>query len=138
MDEVLVGADIVDIWPCIGIPLSLQVVKSGGVAQNEFDMEFEKHGDDAEKGDLDEESNHADDGVNAQRLLAGEDLDNFGYFEWQFDSDGEDESQDDVEEEEHEEFPVAEPHAVGNPRTVVVHVQNASLAGRAVMASLLS
>ena len=48
---------------------------------------------------------------------------------------GEDEGEDDVEKEEHEELSIAETDAVGDPGTVVVHVQYAALAGGAVVTS---
>ena len=53
--------------------------------------------------------------------------------QWDFDCQGEDESEDDVEEKEHEKFAVAETDAVGDPGAVVVHVEHAALAGRAVV-----
>ena len=55
-----------------------------------------------------------------------------------FASQSEDECDYDVEQEQHEEFSVAEPHTVGNPGAVVVHIEHASLASGAVMAPTLS
>lgn len=85
-------------------------------------MEFEKHRNDTEKGDLDKKTNNPNDGMNAQWLLLGENLYHLGDLQWQFDSNCEDEGENDVEEEEHEEFSVAKSHAVGDPRAVVIHV----------------
>jgi len=41
-----------------------------------------------------------------------------------------------VEEQENEEFPVVKSYAVVNPRTMMVHVKNTSVANRAMVASL--
>ena len=48
---------------------------------------------------------------------------------------GEDEGEYDIEEEEHKEFAVAKSDTVGDPGTMVVHIQDATLARRAVMTS---
>jgi hypothetical protein len=42
----------------------------------------------------------------------------------------------DIDEEEHEILSIPESHAVVNPGTMMVHVQNTPIAGRTVMASL--
>ena len=52
-----------------------------------------------------------------------------------FADDAKDEREDDIEEKEHEEFTIGKAYTVGDPGTVVVHVEYASLAGRAVVAS---
>ena len=43
----------------------------------------------------------------------------------------------DVEQEQYEEFAVGVAHTIADPRTVMIHVQHASLACRAVVTSKL-
>lgn len=117
--------------------MALEVVEGGGIAKDEVNVEFEEHGDDDQEGGLDGNAESADDEVYSNGFLAGDDVGDFGDVEDDLGGEGVDEGEDNVEEEEHEELAVGKAHAVGNPGTVVVHVQHASLARRAVMASWL-
>ena len=100
-------------------------------------MELEEHADDNKESHLDQRAQSAEDEVEANGLSTINDLDHFLDQERDFESKRDDEREDDVEEEEHEEFSIGEAHAVGYPGAVMVHVEDAALAGGAVMASSL-
>jgi hypothetical protein len=97
-------------------------------------VELKEHGDDDEESSLDDGANGADEEVEVEGLSGLHDGDDLLHEEGYFAGEAEDEGGDDVEEEEHEELAVGEAHAVGDPGTMVVHVEHAALAGRAVMA----
>ena len=100
-------------------------------------MEFEEHADDNKKSNLDKGAQGSKDEVEANSLSTTDHLDHFLDQERDFEGQRNDECDDDVEEEEHEEFSIGEANTVGNPRAVMIHIEDTSLAGGAVMASSL-
>lgn len=100
-------------------------------------MKPEEHGDDDEEGDLDEDTDDLDDEVDVDGLLLLGDGDDLLDEEGDLAAERVDEGENDIEEEEHKELSVAESDAVGDPGAVVVHVEDAALAGGAVVAPSL-
>ena len=90
-------------------------------------MEFEKHGDDAEKCDLHDKTNNPYNCMERETLFSCKNLSHLLYFDWEFAGYGKNKGQDDVEEKKHKEFSVAESNAVRYPRTVMVHIEHTSL-----------
>ena len=122
LGEVLVGTYVVYIWPCVGISLPFEVVQSWGVAEDQFNVKLEKHGDDNKEGNLDNDSDDSDNEVDGEALGFIGNGYNLLYEEGDLAAEGVNEGQDDIEEEEHEEFSVTEAHAIGDPGAVVVHI----------------
>ncbi len=98
-------------------------------------METEEHSNDYKERSLDSQSNGSNNEANGDRFLVVDQTHDILDEEWDFNGKREDECEDDVEEEQHEKFAITEAHAVGDPGAVVIHVQNAPLARRAVVAS---
>ena len=135
LDEVFIASHIVNVGSSVGVALTFQVIEGGGVLQDQLDMELKEEGDGEEEYDFKGNTGSTQDKGSRDGFLALEEFDHFGDQEGDFAGEGEDNSQDDVEEEEHEVLTVGEPDAVGDPRAVVVHVENAALAGRTVVAA---
>lgn len=91
-------------------------------------MELKEHGYDHEKCCLDESSEGPNDEIDRQGLFAINKFDHLLYEQWDFTGQTEDERENDIEEEKHKKFAISKAHTVGNPGTVVIHVENAPLA----------
>ena len=135
LQKVLIRPHVIDVRPSVGIPLPFQIIQSGRVGQNQFDMEAEEHGNDDEEGSLDGQAKGPNDKAKGDSFLVVDQAHDILDEEWDFNGKRKDEREDNVEEKQHEKFAITEPHAVGDPRAVVIHVQNAPLASRAVVAS---
>ena len=98
-------------------------------------MKTEEHAYNDKESNLNEESDSLNNEINSNALLLIDDGDYLSNEEWQFAGDSKDKSQDDVKKEEHEELTVAETYTVGDPRTVMIHIEYASLTCRAVVTS---
>jgi len=96
-------------------------------------MEAEEDGDDHEEGNLYECAECPEEEAYLEGVVFGQ-SDHVVDQEGRLNGKGEDQGEDDVEQEQHEELAVVEAHAVGDPGTVVVHVEDAALAGGAVVA----
>ena len=91
-------------------------------------MEAEEHGNDDEEGSLDGQAKGPNDKAKGDSFLVVDQAHDILDEEWDFNGKRKDEREDNVEEKQHEKFAITEPHAVGDPRAVVIHVQNAPLA----------
>lgn len=98
-------------------------------------MKAEEHTDNDKESYLDEETDSLDDKINSNSLGFVDDGDDLPDVKRNFAGEGKDEGEDDVEKEQHEEFSVAKSYTIGYPGTVVVHVEYAALASRAVVTS---
>lgn len=96
-------------------------------------MKFEKHADYYEKCDLDCQSETPDESEYFKVPGSINHAYNFLSQTDRFANDTKNEGQNDVEEEEHEELSVCKSHTVRDPGTVMVHIEHATLTGRAVV-----
>ena len=101
-------------------------------------MELEEECDGKEEDDFEGDTCGSEDKGSGDGFLSFEEFDNFSDEEGNFTGEGEDDGKDDVEEEEHEVFAVREADTVGDPGAMVVHVEDAALAGGAVVAAKLT
>lgn len=136
LQKVLVGPHIVDVWPRIRISLPLQVVQSRGVAQYQLHMEFEEHRYDDEEGSFDQDCDRADYEGDRYGFGLAHNLRYLTDEERDFAGKREDKGDNDVEEEQHKELAIGKTNTISDPGTMVIHIEDATLAGRAMVASI--
>lgn len=98
-------------------------------------MEFKECAYDNEKSKLNDEPNCPQCSKNIKILLSFSDHNVLLKQHRNFEGQAENQSENDIEQEKHEIFSIVVAHTIRNPWTMMVHIENASLAGRAMMAS---
>lgn len=92
-------------------------------------MKLEKHRNWEKEGNLGKQPNYSYSRMYCKLLIPIYNSKTLFRHHIQFTADRKHKSEYNVEKEEHEEFTIREPDTVRNPRTVMVHVEHASLAG---------
>lgn len=128
LQKVLVRPYVVDIRPCVRIPLAFQIIESRRVSKYELDVESEKHADDYKESRLNGQSYCSDNESYADSLFVVDETHDILDEKGDFNGQRKYQSQDYIEQKKHEKFSIAEAYTVSDPRAVVVHIQHAPLA----------
>ena len=122
MDEILIWANVVNIWACIGISLALEVIEGWRITEDKLHVKFKESWYNCKEGGLNQGSNCSNDESYWDGGCALDEGNDLFYEERNFTCEWVYEGDDNVEEEEHKKFTIGKAYTIGNPGAMMIHV----------------